>query len=159
MDYRDLFAFNYSSMTHGPRDPAFFEDVTFHEATRLIDLDLKLIPSPVNEPSSSSSSDTTNTRFPELFFNGVSSGLLGANAIISGSVTMGVDGIVRWHLATTYDGHTQWSSEGIQIGNIASAAGVFGSWTGAGHDTADPVGPCCMWKVSGPDVESAESFI
>jgi len=150
MDYRDLFAFNYSSMTHGPRDPAFFEDVTFHEATRLIDLELKLTPLPVSVPSSS---DPIGSRFPELFFEGVSSGLPGASATVSGSVTMGVDGIPRWHIATTYDGHTQWSSEGIQIGNIASAAGVVGSWTGAGHDTADPVGPCWLWKVSGPEVE------
>ena len=27
-----------------------------------------------------------------------------------------------------------YSSEGIQIGNVCSAAGVVGSWTGATHD-------------------------
>lgn len=84
-------------MTHSPRDPAFFEDVTFHEATRLIDLELRLVSSPVSVPSSS---DPAGMRFPELFFEGVSSGLPGSSATVSGSVSMGVDGIVRWHVVS-----------------------------------------------------------
>jgi hypothetical protein len=33
-----------------------------------------------------------------------------------------------------YDGFVQWSSEGIQIGSVGSAAGVIGCWAGATHD-------------------------
>jgi len=60
---------------------------------------------------------------------------------------MGDDGVVRWRFASIYDGHTQWSSEGIQVGNVGSAAGIIGSWTGATHDHGDPVGPFWLWKV------------
>jgi len=28
----------------------------------------------------------------------------------------------------------RYSSEGIQVGNVGSAAGIIGSWTGATHD-------------------------
>ncbi|KZP32391.1 hypothetical protein FIBSPDRAFT_848798 [Athelia psychrophila] len=46
------------------------------------------------------------------------------------------------------DGQSQWSSEGLQLGNAGSAAGVVGSWTGAQHDHGDPVGPFWLWKVA-----------
>jgi len=67
---------------------------------------------------------------------------------VNGSVNMGDDGVVRWRFASIYDGHTQWSSEGIQLGCVGSAAGVIGSWTAAMHDHGDPVGPFWLWKVS-----------
>jgi hypothetical protein len=33
-----------------------------------------------------------------------------------------------------HDDHSQWSSEGVQVGSVGSAAGVIGCWTGATHD-------------------------
>lgn len=32
------------------------------------------------------------------------------------------------------------SSEGIQVGSVASAMGVLGTWTGEAHSERDPVG-------------------
>jgi hypothetical protein len=34
----------------------------------------------------------------------------------------------------------EWVSEGIQIGNLGSAIGVMGMWTGAKHQRSDPLG-------------------
>lgn len=40
------------------------------------------------------------------------------------------------------DGTAEWVSEGIQIGQVKSAMGILGMWTGADHDRTDPIG---MW--------------
>lgn len=40
--------------------------------------------------------------------------------------------IARLHIGL--DVNISYSSEGVQIGNVASAAGIVGTWTGAQHD-------------------------
>jgi len=145
LDYRDIFNFNFQAN----RDPSFFDDPNFKEITRLIELKLRLVPSSfihrfmfIHPRNSSNSS-----KFPNLYFAGTFNGINGNEATVNGSVSMGHDGVVKWRFAVIYDGHSEWSSEGIQIGNVGSAAGVIGSWTGSIHDHGDPVGPFWLWKV------------
>jgi hypothetical protein len=38
------------------------------------------------------------------------------------------------------EGTAEWSTEGVQIGDVKSAMGVLGLWTGAQHDPMDPIG-------------------
>ncbi|KAL5518707.1 hypothetical protein ACEPAH_390 [Sanghuangporus vaninii] len=106
--------------------------------------------SPVGSPSSDSShagSSATNIskQFPVIYFVGRSRGGNGNESKVRGSVRMSPDGHIRWRFvsASIYDGHSQWSSEGIQIGGVCSAAGVVGTWTGAHHEE----GPFWLWKV------------
>ena len=40
------------------------------------------------------------------------------------------------------------SSEAVQLGGAASAAGLVGIWTGAHHETGDPAGPFWAFKVN-----------
>ncbi|KAF7986246.1 hypothetical protein HWV62_38715 [Athelia sp. TMB] len=143
MDYRN---------SHGTRDPTFFEDCNFQEATRLIELDLHLIPASEIPRNASflvrSNSKSKSAYYPPLYFTGTSRGVHGNESQINGAVSMGGDGIIRWRFqASMADGQSQWSSEGIQLGNVGCAAGVVGSWTGAMHDHGDPVGPFWLWKV------------
>lgn len=35
-----------------------------------------------------------------------------------------------------------------QIGDVGSAAGFLGTWTGNNHDIDDPAGPTWLWKVA-----------
>ena len=38
------------------------------------------------------------------------------------------------------DGTREWSTEGVQVGDVRSAMGVLGLWTGAQHEPMDPIG-------------------
>ncbi|KAH9945608.1 hypothetical protein B0H21DRAFT_428535 [Amylocystis lapponica] len=160
MDYRDLFAFNFSLTNNGPRDPSFFDD-EYQEAIRPVELHLEVV-----EPTASESS-MAPTVYPPLHVRGFSRGSHNSDAAVEGTVSVLADGGVRWNFVgysshpsgihrylhgpqvTKYDGLTQWSAEGIQLGNICSAVGVTGIWTSAFHEDADPAGPFWMWKVSG----------
>jgi len=144
MDYRDLFAFNFSSTHDGPLNPAFFDDPGFHEAIRLIEIKLRVTKFERNPHSLR----------PTICFAGTSRGSGGQRARVKGRVFMNVDGNIRWRFVSMHDGHTRWESEGIQVGNVGCAQGVVGTWTGADHEHGDPAGPFWFWKVSG-DVEEA----
>ncbi|KZT06261.1 uncharacterized protein LAESUDRAFT_759451 [Laetiporus sulphureus 93-53] len=159
MDYRDLFAFNSGFSLTARRDPSFFED-DYQEAIRPVELHLEVLDPSVSVPassricisSSSSSSYYPSTSslhpsYPPIFFKGFSRGAHSSDASVEGSVTMLADGGIRWSFVTKYDGLTQWSAEGVQVGNVCSEAGVAGIWTGAFHEEADPAGPFWMWKV------------
>ncbi|KAI5123736.1 hypothetical protein M0805_000329 [Coniferiporia weirii] len=159
MDYRDLFSMfrHPSQFSSGAYNPDFFDDTEFQEATRLIELTLRITkvarvvsPPPSSTPSPICSSTTSPTlpssafvsastslvpeQRPKIYFVGTSRGGNGNEAKVRGSVSMTPDGYIRWRFASIYDGHSQWSSEGIQIGNVCSAAGVVGTWTGAHHE-------------------------
>ncbi|KLO20022.1 hypothetical protein SCHPADRAFT_817284 [Schizopora paradoxa] len=147
MDYRF-----FSVGNNGPYDPEFFEAEDFQEATRLIELKIHierlLYPNSSNTAASSSTSNSKQA-LPIIFFKGTSRGGNGNEADVRGSVRMTPDGYIRWRFvsASIYDGHSQWSSEGVQIGAVGSAAGVVGTWTGAHHEEGDPAGPFWLWKV------------
>ncbi|EIN13464.1 hypothetical protein PUNSTDRAFT_123480 [Punctularia strigosozonata HHB-11173 SS5] len=149
MDYRDLYAFNYSTTMSGPRDPGFFEDSQFMEATRQIvmqlSVDLDWDPDSLGE--------VYPIGYPPIKFSGVSAGSNGNEATVNGYVRMAKDGAVRWswlHKSSNVNGQAQWSSEGVQLGGVCSAMGVIGAW-GASHENGDPAGPFWMWRVGDDD--------
>ncbi|KAJ7293186.1 hypothetical protein C8J57DRAFT_1429070 [Mycena rebaudengoi] len=115
----------------GPRDPSFFDDVDFREATRLIELRLHLI-------TEDKMRSPVFPDYPPVYFSGSSRGALGQEATVQGFVHMGKDCIPRWRFTSIHDGHPQWSSEGVQLGNVGSAMGVAGTWTA----------PFWFWKLS-----------
>ncbi|KAJ6575516.1 hypothetical protein B0H10DRAFT_1963801 [Mycena sp. CBHHK59/15] len=122
-------------MTGGPRDPSFFNDRGFREATRLIELKLHLIPEEqmrVQFPSVHPPYNH-NPKYPPLYFSGSSRGASGLEAVVQGLVHMGRDCVPRWRFTSIHDGQPQWSSEGVQIGNIGSAMGIAGTWTAFNH--------------------------
>ncbi|KAI0942299.1 hypothetical protein AcW1_002963 [Taiwanofungus camphoratus] len=69
---------------------------------------------------------------------------------LHGTVGMIADGSVRWSIYSSDEDleRDQWASEGIQIGGVGSAMGVLGMWTGAFHESADPLGPFWQWRVA-----------
>lgn len=152
LDHRDLYAFNATTRNFRLDGGAFFDGARYGEATFLIDLNLYII-----EPDSIPDyytlerfPESDNHLYPTLYFSGTSIGIQGNENQIIGSVYMNEDGVVRWRFASVYNNHSRWSSEGVQMGSIASAAGVVGSWTSVYHEHADPVGPFWLWKVSNP---------
>ncbi|CCM06401.1 uncharacterized protein FIBRA_08661 [Fibroporia radiculosa] len=155
MDYRDLFTFNYSVQA-GPRDPSFFDD-DYVEAIRPVELRLDVLdPAAAAAKASTAGIETVDARYPPTFFKGVSRGSHNSDAVVEGTVYLLADGAIRWTFVTKYDGLMQWSAEAVQVGNVCSAAGVAGIWTGAFHDEGDPAGPFWMWKV--PAALPAELF-
>jgi len=136
-------AFNFSGTQNGPRDPSFFED-DYQEAIRPVELLLEVL-----DPDTTAGSPVTSVdqQWPPIFFKGFSRGAHNNDAVVEGKVHLLADGGIRWTFVTKYDGLTQWSAEGVQIGNVCSAAGVAGIWTGAFHEEGDPAGPFWMWKV------------
>jgi len=166
MDYGDLYAFNFSPGLH---DSTLFSHPSFHEATRLIDIKFTLIDraelrakalangsaqfwdDAVNSDADGASGlevdSSINAKFPPYYYSGATRGNDASQATVTGRVHMGPDGSVRWQFTTLYDGRTEWCSEGVQIGNVGSAAGVAGVWTGVNHNLGDPVGPFWLWKV------------
>ncbi|KAK7457796.1 hypothetical protein VKT23_010136 [Stygiomarasmius scandens] len=68
---------------------------------------------------------------------------------ITGTVRMVGEGAVWWHLVTSFEsGEQEWAMEGVQIGEIGSALGVVGLWTGAEHERGDPIGASWTWRTA-----------
>ncbi|KAL0950721.1 hypothetical protein HGRIS_007497 [Hohenbuehelia grisea] len=154
MDYRDLFAFNFTSIAGGPRNPAYFHDPSFREATRLIELTLHLTSPESLRFRGETDTDTLgcimdDPQYPPLYFCGKSRGANGNEATVEGNVRMSAEGVVLWRFVSVYDGHTQWSSEGVQLGNVASAMGVIGVWTSDIHEDGDPAGKFFLKRLYG----------
>ncbi|KAG1889330.1 hypothetical protein F4604DRAFT_1711774 [Suillus subluteus] len=149
MDYRDLFAFNYENRGRGQQDGTYFDTPNFEEVARLVELKLRLIDAQeIPEVYILDRfPDSPYKHYPTLYFTGSSWGIQGNEATVVGSVAMSEGGVVRWRFASIANSHIQWSSEGVQIGGIASAFGVIGTWTGIHHDHGDPVGPFWLYKV------------
>lgn len=102
----------YSSNSRGTRDPNFFEDPSFQEATRLIELDLHLIPAykipraasfllPDRIVKNRFAYENLYESYPPLCFTGTSRGQHGNESKVNGTVTMGLDGIIRWRFVST----------------------------------------------------------
>ncbi|KAG2370238.1 hypothetical protein BDR07DRAFT_1476235 [Suillus spraguei] len=149
MDYRDLFAFNYGNRGRGQQDSTYFDTPNFEEAARLIELNLMLIDAQAVPEVYilDRFPDSPYKHYPNLYFTGSSWGIQGNEATVVGSVAMSEGGVVRWRFASITNSQIQWSSEGVQVGGIASAFGVIGTWTGIHHDHGDPVGPFWLYKV------------
>ncbi|KAJ7275424.1 hypothetical protein B0H12DRAFT_259041 [Mycena haematopus] len=116
-----------------------------------MDINLHLIPRdkmqvkfPTGDPPTQA-----HPQYETLYFSGTSRGAsTGQEAVVQGFVYMGKDNHPRWRLTSLHDGQPQWSSEGAQIGNVASAIGVAGTWSAFEHGDGDPVGPFWFWKIS-----------
>jgi len=133
---------------------SFFDNCyfNFNDAIRLITMELKfhLVPKssiPHHYVLIHPHKPSQTARFPNLFFSGTCNGLRANDAIVDrytiyGSGHMGDDGVVRWRFTSIADGRSMCSSEGLQIGNVGSAAGIIGSWTGATYDHGDPASGC-----------------
>jgi len=150
MDYRDLFTFNYTNVGQGTHDPVIFQDPRFREATRLIEVKLRVISKQALRHRLPPLVDrwvSLDPQYPPLYFSGCAKGVQGSEAVVEGMVRMGVDGVPRWQFVSVYDGSMQWSSDGVQLGNVGSAMGVVGVWSTALRDQGDPVGPFWLWKV------------
>ncbi|KAF8640766.1 hypothetical protein AX17_000416 [Amanita inopinata Kibby_2008] len=149
MDYRDLYAFNFAE---NPCDHNFFEDPRFREATRLIEVKLRLVTSdslrcysPL-DPLTASEPEFEQSR-PTLYFTGTTRGSHGNEAGLEGFVKWERPGYIFWQFTAIYDNLQRWTSCGIQIGGAASATGIIGVWTTSAHEGTDPAGPFWLWKV------------
>ncbi|KAG2345310.1 hypothetical protein BDR05DRAFT_880443 [Suillus weaverae] len=136
-------------------DVAYFDTPNFEEVVRLVELKLTLIDAQAIPEvyMLDRFPDSPYKHYPTLYFTGSSWGIQGNEATVVGSVAMSEGGVVRWRFVlqcpNTYHAHFAiiFSSEGVQIGGIASAFGVIGAWTGIRHDHRDPVGPFWLYKV------------
>ncbi|KAG8780497.1 hypothetical protein FRC15_009533 [Serendipita sp. 397] len=173
MDYRDLHSYNFTNRNEdGTRKTTIFEQVQFAEAFRLIKAYFTV--TKVEETGPAHHPDRPRIHFvgdTALFShpghahamsvlngggngNGVGggTGVLASDTSISihritkGTVSMTPAGAIRWSFSTRVGGH-EWASEGTQIGQVQSRAGVVGVWTSAEHEDGDPAGPFWMWKV------------
>ncbi|KAE9395927.1 hypothetical protein BT96DRAFT_1042571 [Gymnopus androsaceus JB14] len=118
MDYRYV-SNHYSNVAGGPRNPLFFHDTRFREATRLIEVKLHLISKgELRFQKPSCEGPNLNPRYPVLYFSGTSRGVSGNEAKIEGTVQIGVDGTPRWTFvnAMLISGSYLPSSKGVQIG-------------------------------------------
>ncbi|KAJ7919037.1 hypothetical protein B0H13DRAFT_1606487 [Mycena leptocephala] len=70
--------------------------------------------------------------------------------VVEGTVRMIGDGAVRWSMTSSEatGADPEWVTESVQVGEIGSAVGIIGLWTGAEHSSTDPLGPCWAWKVA-----------
>ncbi|KAJ4490351.1 hypothetical protein J3R30DRAFT_3421024 [Lentinula aciculospora] len=60
-----------------------------------------------------------------------------------GTIRMIGDRAIRWNLISSEVStpeRDEWVMEGVQVGEIGSAMGVVGMWTGANHERGDPIG-------------------
>ncbi|KAF8609629.1 hypothetical protein BDV93DRAFT_602271 [Ceratobasidium sp. AG-I] len=141
MDYRDFHEYNFhGARTSGGIDTSVFRQPMFGEATRSITMSLRLTHS---EPS-----ETPFEHRPRLHFNGFSVGSDTMISAVHGFVCMTPSGYIRWNLVTRYQSEDRWVTEAVQIGDVGSAAGFLGTWTGNSHDIDDPAGPTWLWKVA-----------
>ncbi|THH28290.1 hypothetical protein EUX98_g5910 [Antrodiella citrinella] len=145
MDYRELFAFNYSNLDTS-LSPRYFVEDSFTEAVRI--LEMRIFLKKVEEPT-----PFDYPECPQLVFEGHVKGLQSRNADVKGFVQRFLDGTIRWKFETIYDGVPQWSGECIQVGNICSTIGLAGIWSGVQHTAGDPAGPFWMWKTAESVVE------
>ncbi|VDC01971.1 unnamed protein product [Peniophora sp. CBMAI 1063] len=138
-DYRDLFQFNA-----GSRNQDFFDE-DFEEATRLLRMHMHVTDIDESIPSA-------DPKRPTLRIVGSMRGLSAmehSDRTVRGYVTVMPGGDIRWSFQVSiHHGEEQWSSEAVQLGGAASAAGLVGIWTGAHHNHGDPAGPFWAFKVN-----------
>lgn len=152
LDYRELFAFNFSESQPGALEPR--PPIDTEEAIRFIVI--KLEATRIEEPG-----EDDGKELPVVHFKGVSTSALppvdpNANSKIRGTVRLTPEGEVRWTTFSVFHGEERWRSEGIQVGGVQAARGVIGFWFDKDFDAYGPAGPTAFWKV-GNDPEE-ESF-
>ena len=82
----------------------------FEEATRLVEWNIRLVPSTALRSSSVSlhpRKSLKSSKYPPLYFAGTSKGSQGNEALVNGSVSMGSDGVVRWRFVSPLSFYTR----------------------------------------------------
>ncbi|KAI9462090.1 hypothetical protein HD554DRAFT_2128154 [Boletus coccyginus] len=169
MDYKELLFFNL--------DPIKFLTLDTQEACRIIPMELRITGytraglMPVSDTNERDNINVLPNRLPKtgvrtrwfrpppvIHFSGFSVGSdrgMDDGRKVTGSVQLIGGGEVRWRMDTCAheselpgSSTPEWSSEAVQVGGIGSAVGLLGVWTGAEHESADPLGPFWAWKVA-----------
>ncbi|EMD36004.1 hypothetical protein CERSUDRAFT_115937 [Gelatoporia subvermispora B] len=137
LDYRDLILHNVRDLS------SEFNDPRLQEAVRIVPMRLRAVK--YTRPTNPAYPDR-----PTIHIWGETAGSgQGHVRRIKGTVCTIADGSIRWCLTSSVDGGQaeEWTTEGVQLGGVASAMGILGLWTGVQHDRMDPLGPFWAWKV------------
>ncbi|KAJ7139691.1 hypothetical protein C8R44DRAFT_867809 [Mycena epipterygia] len=148
LDYRDLLMHNVDIATAG------FGIDDLQETIRIFPMTLRVArySAPPRPPAGADPRDLI-WRLPIIHVVGESRGTdqdETSRRVIAGTVRMIGDGAVRWSMTSgeAMGMDPEWVTESVQVGDIGSALGIIGLWTGAEHSSTDPLGPCWAWKVA-----------
>ncbi|KAJ6574698.1 hypothetical protein B0H19DRAFT_1125332 [Mycena capillaripes] len=148
LDYRDLLMHNVDIATAG------FGIDELQETIRIFPMTLRVARySPPPRPPSGADPNELIWLLPIIHVEGESRGTdtdETSARVIEGTVRMIGDGAVRWSMTSSEatGSDPEWVTESVQVGDIGSAVGIIGLWTGAEHSSTDPLGPCWAWKVA-----------
>ncbi|KAJ7785938.1 hypothetical protein B0H16DRAFT_1294731 [Mycena metata] len=148
LDYRELLMHNVDI------DAAGFSSDDVQETMRIFPMNLRVARySRPPTPPVGADPQALIWRLPIIHVEGDSQGTDTdeiSRRVIEGTVRMIGDGAVRWSMTSSEAAGLapEWVTESVQVGDIGSAAGIIGLWTGAEHSSTDPLGPCWAWKVS-----------
>lgn len=80
-----------------PCDPSFFDDDDFNEATRLIELELRIMnPDETRIHLRPPPDVPADENYPRLYIIGFSRGNFGQQALVKGHVDKHADGTIQW---------------------------------------------------------------
>ncbi|KAJ7081970.1 hypothetical protein C8R43DRAFT_909731, partial [Mycena crocata] len=151
LDYRDLLSTSFLSSSISFTHHSF--QCTMYETFRIFPMNLRVVrySAPPRAPPGADP-DALIWRLPVIHIEGDSRGTdqdENAGRVVEGTVRMIGDGAVRWSMVRVLvaGSDPEWVTESVQVGDIGSAMGIMGLWTGAEHSTTDPLGPCWAWKV------------
>ncbi|KAF7340009.1 hypothetical protein MVEN_01918600 [Mycena venus] len=151
LDYRDLLMHNVDVATAG------FGIDEVQETIRIFPMTLRVVRySRAPPPPAGADPHALIYRLPIIHVEGESRGTdtdETSARVVAGTVRMIGDGAVRWSMLIQTSSEAagadpEWVTESVQCGDIGSAIGIIGLWTGAEHSSTDPLGPCWAWKVA-----------
>lgn len=151
LDYRELFAFNFSE--NQPLPTQSRPPIDVEEAIRFIVV--KLHATSIEQPG-----EDDGQALPIVHFKGISNSAIppvdpNADSKIRGTVKLTRQGDVRWTTLSVSHGEERWRSEAIQVGGVQSARGIIGFWFDKDFDPYGPAGPTAFWKVSNDPQEDS----
>ncbi|KAL9086139.1 MAG: hypothetical protein Q9159_004319 [Coniocarpon cinnabarinum] len=163
LDYSDLYSFNFSD--DNPPEDASRPALDQEEAIRLITMKLrvtKIEPGGKQQLPGSliTHFDGTSRSMHVGWDPNANSGIRAW--LIKGTVSTTLEGEIRWTSFSVFHGEERWRSEGVQIGGVNSARGVWGSWFDKDFDPEGPAGPTAFWKLTDElppnDPENSEEY-
>ncbi|MCJ1389149.1 hypothetical protein MMC18_002004 [Xylographa bjoerkii] len=156
LDYTEFYDYNFVASPPPPGQPR--PPLDTDEATRLIIMRVKAT-------KAEAPGEEDGQGLPVMHFTGTSHSMHAhrdpnANSRIRGTVRLTKEGEVRWTSFSIYFGEERWRSEGIQVGGVGSARGVFGHWFDKDFSQHGPAGPTALWKISDAyDEKKGESLL
>jgi len=144
LDYTEFYDYNFVASPPPPGQPR--PPLNTDEATRLIIMRIKAT-------KAEAPGELDGQELPVVHFAGTSHSMHAhrdpnANSRIRGTVRLTKEGEVRWTSFSIYFGEERWRSEGIQVGGVGSARGVFGHWFDKDFSQHGPAGPTALWKIN-----------